>query len=156
MKLGSGFAPVSQALAMGVNVTLGTDGAASNNNLNMFEEMHLAALIHKGFLNNPTVIKPEDILSIVTVNGAKAQGRADTGELRLGKKADIVAISFEAPHMNPAIEVLPMLTYAAQGSDVMMTMVDGNILYDKGKYKTIDAEKTMDAVKASVKRLIGV
>jgi 5-methylthioadenosine/S-adenosylhomocysteine deaminase len=156
MKLGSGFAPVNKALEMGVNVTLGTDGAASNNNLNMFEEMHLASLIHKGFLKNATVIKPEQILSMVTINGAKAQGRENTGELSVGKRADIVAVSFEAPHMQPAIEILPMLTYSAQGSDVKMTMVDGNILYDNGVYKTIDAEKTMSEVKTSVRRLLGI
>ena len=156
MKLGSGFAPINKAFEMGVNVTLGTDGAASNNNLNMFEEMHLASLIHKGFLQNATVVKPEQILSMVTTNGAKAQGREHTGELAIGKNADIIAISFEAPHMNPSIDVLPMLTYSAQGSDVRMTMVDGNILYDNGEYKTIDAEKTRFDVKTSVKRLLGV
>lgn len=156
MKLGSGFAPVSQALEQGITVTLGTDGAASNNNLNMLEEMHLASLIHKGFLNNATVVRPEQILSMVTVNGAKAQGRKNTGELAVGKKADIAAVSFDAPHMHPCIDVLPMLVYSAQGSDVKMTMVDGNIIYDNGEYKTIDAEKTKYDVQKSVKRLLGI
>ena len=156
MKLGSGFAPIRRALELGVNVTLGTDGAASNNNLNMFEEMHLAAIIHKGFLSDATAIKPEQIFSMVTLNGAKAQGRENTGELSVGKRADLVALSFDAPHMKPAIDILPMLTYSAQGSDVAMTMVDGNILYDKGEYKTIDVEKTNFNVARSVKRLLGL
>ncbi|NCB41099.1 MAG: amidohydrolase [Clostridia bacterium] len=156
MKLGSGLAPVSRALEMGINVTLGTDGAASNNNLNMFEEMHLAALIHKGFLNNATLIKPEQILAMVTGNGAKAQGRENTGELSVGKRADIVAISFKSPHMNPVMDVLPMLVYSGQGSDVKMTMVDGQILYEDGEYKTIDFEKTMADVRSSAKRLLGI
>ncbi len=154
MKLGSGFAPISKALDMGINITLGTDGAASNNNLNLFEEMHLASIIHNGRQQDPTIIKPEQVIAMVTRNGAKAQGRTDTGVLSVGKKADITAVSFDAPHMYPALDVLPMLTYSAQASDVKMTMVDGNILYENGEYKTIDAEKTMWKMKASVQRLI--
>lgn len=155
MKLGSGFAPVVQAMGKGVNVVLGTDGAASNNNLNMLEEMHLAAVIHKGYHRDPTVVRPGQVMSMVTVNGAKAQGREDTGELTVGKKADIVAISFDGPHMNPAPEMLPMLTYAAQSSDVKLTMVNGNVLYDNGVYLTLDAQKVLHSVRKSVRRLLG-
>jgi len=156
MKLGSGFAPVPKALEMGINVTLGTDGAASNNNLNMFEEMHLAAILHKGYLRDATVVSPRQIYSMVTSNGARAQGRGNTGALAVGRKADIAALSFNAPHMRPSLDVFPMLTYAAQGSDVVMTMVDGNILFEDGEYKTIDAEKTFADTKASVRRLLGL
>ena len=155
MKLGSGFAPIVKALKKGVNVVLGTDGAASNNNLNMLEEMHLAAVIHNGYHRDATILPPEEVIRMVTTSGARAQGRQNTGELSIGKKADIVAISFDAPHMFPALEVLPMLTYAVQAGDVKMTMVDGNILYDNGAYLTLDAEQAMHRAGKAVRRLLG-
>jgi 5-methylthioadenosine/S-adenosylhomocysteine deaminase len=155
MKLGSGFAPIVKALKKGVNVVLGTDGAASNNNLNMLEEMHLASVIHNGFHRDATIVPPGEVMRMVTTAGAHAQGRSDTGALAVGKKADIAAISFDAPHMFPALEVLPMLTYAVQAGDVKMTMVNGNILYDNGIYLTLDAEQVMRRAKNSVRRLLG-
>ena len=141
MKIGSGFAPIQQMLDGGINVTIGTDGAASNNNLNMIEEMHLASIIHNGYTGDPTVVKPGDVLKMATVNGAKLQGRPDTGNLELGKKADVVAIDFDKPHLIPALDYPAMLCYAVQGSDVCMTMVDGQILYENGEYRTVDAER---------------
>lgn len=153
MKIGSGFAPVQQMLDRGINVTLGTDGAASNNNLNMLEEMHLAALIHNGYSNDPTVVKPADVLKMATSNGARLQGRPDTGELRVGMKADIVAVDFDRPHMIPALDYPAMLCYSAQGSDVYMTMVDGKILYENGEYKTLDAERIKSEARIALKEL---
>lgn len=141
MKIGSGFAPIQQMLDRGINVTIGTDGAASNNNLNMIEEMHLASIIHNGYTGDPTVVKPGDVLKMATINGAKLQGRPDTGNLELGKKADVVAIDFDKPHLIPALDYPAMLCYAVQGSDVCMTMVDGRILYENGEYLTMDAER---------------
>ncbi len=156
MKLGSGFAPIPQMLDMGINVALGTDGAASNNNLNMFEEMHLAAIIHNGYHRNAVIMKPEQVLKMATVNGAKLQGRDDTGCLEVGKKADIIAVDFRNKgHMYPAFEPMAMLVYAAQASDVCMTMVDGNILYEDGKFLTLDKETVLKNAEAAVKRLYG-
>lgn len=155
LKLGSGFAPVPELLDRGLNVALGTDGAASNNNLNMFEEMHLAAIMHNGFRRDAVRMPPDAVLRMATVNGAKLQGRADTGCLAVGKKADIVAVDFDRPHLYPAFEPLPMLVYAAQASDVVMTMVDGKILYENGEYKTIDREKALYDAKKAVQRLYG-
>ena len=155
MKLGSGFAPVPEMLKRGIPVTLGTDGAASNNNLNMFEEMHLAAILMNGYLRDPELMPPSSILRMATVNGARLQGREDTGCLAVGKKADIVAIDMDRPHLCPAFEPLPMLTYSAQASDVVMTMVDGKILYENGEYLTIDRDKAMYDAKQAVKRLHG-
>jgi 5-methylthioadenosine/S-adenosylhomocysteine deaminase len=80
-------------------------------------------------------------------------GRDDTGELKAGKKADIIAVSLDKPHMFPAFDIPNILVYSAQASDVIMTMVDGNILYENGEYKTIDKEKTMAEVKESLERL---
>lgn len=141
MKLGSGFAPIQKMLNRGINVALGTDGASSNNNLNMFEEMHLASVIHKGFTYDPTVVSPSDVIKMATINGAILQGRTDTGELKVGFKADIAAIDFDRPHLIPAFDYPAMLCYAVQGSDVCMTMVDGRILYENGNYLTLDAER---------------
>ena len=155
LKLGSGFAPVPEMLEKGLNVTLGTDGAASNNNLNLFEEMHLAAIIQKGHRLDPVLMPPETVLRMVTVNGAKLQNRPDTGCLAVGMKADIAAIDMDRPHLYPAFEALPMLVYSAQASDVMMTMVDGRILYERGEYLTIDREKVMYDARQAVKRLYG-
>lgn len=155
MKLGSGFAPIPEMLDMGINVALGTDGAASNNNLNMFEEMHLAAVIHNGYRNDAVIMKPEQVLKMATVNGAKLQGRDDTGRLEVGMKADIIALDFDKPHLYPAFEPMALIVYSAQASDVCMTMVDGNILYENGKFLTLDREKVLANARAAVERLYG-
>ncbi|MCQ2496001.1 MAG: amidohydrolase [Lachnospiraceae bacterium] len=152
-KLASGFARVPLMLSKGVNLAIGTDGVASNNNLNMFEELHMAAMISKPTVLDPTVTPAETILKMATVNGAKALGRKDTGELKVGKKADIIAVSMDAPHMYPAFDILNLLVYSAQGSDVIMTMVDGNILYDNGIYTTIDVEAAKKEFDAALARL---
>ena len=153
MKLGSGFAPIQRMLDLGLNVTLGTDGAASNNNLNMMEELHLAAVLHNGYHRDPTILKPAELLAMVTRSGARLQGREDTGELAVGKKADLIALDLTKPHMVPNLDPLALAVYSAQGSDVAMTMVDGNILYENGEFLTLDAEKILYDAKAAVKRL---
>jgi len=153
MKLGSGFAPIPYMVEKGINVTLGTDGAASNNNLNMLEEIHLASLIHNGYHKDAVIMNPETVLDMATVNGAKLQGRDDTGVLQVGKKADIAVISFEKAHMYPAMSYPAMMCYSAQGSDVYMTIADGKILYENGEFKTLDKEKIYCDVKSALKRL---
>lgn len=156
MKLGSGFAPISEMLSKGINVALGTDGVASNNNLNFFEEMHLAAVIHNGMHSDPVIMNPSQVLKMATVNGAKLQGRDDTGRIEVGKKADIIAVDFRSkPHLYPAFDPMSLLVYSAQASDVSMTMVDGKILYEDGKYFTLDPEAVFENARAAVKRLYG-
>lgn len=155
LKLGSGFAPIPKMLDMGINVALGTDGAASNNNLNMLEEMHLASIMHNGYTHDPVLMKPAQVLKMATANGAKLQGRDDTGSLEVGKKADIVAFDLDKPHLIPNFDPLALLTYAVQGSDVCMTMVDGNILYENGEFLTMDEEKIRYEVKVALKRIYG-
>ena len=153
MKIGSGFAPIQRMLDKGINVTIGTDGAASNNNLNMLEEMHLASIIHNGFTHDPTILKPGDVLKMATLNGARLQGRPDTGELAVGKKADVVAIDFDKPHLIPALDYPAMLCYSVQDSDVWMTMVDGRILFENGEYKTLDADRILYEARAAAAKL---
>ncbi len=153
MKLGSGFARIPKMLDMGINVALGTDGAASNNNLDMFEEMHLASVIHNGYLQDATVMNADSVIKMATLNGAKLQGRHGCGEIKVGNKADIIAINLDAPHLYPALDEKALITYAAQSSDVCMTMVDGKILYENGEFKTIDTEKVYSDARKAVEIL---
>ena len=155
MKLGSGFAPVPRMLELGLNVGLGTDGAASNNNLNLFEEMHLAAILHDGYTRNPVLMPPEQVLRMATVNGARLQGREDTGRLEAGCRADVAAVDLRRPHLYPCFDPVALLVYSAQASDVCMTMVDGRILYENGRFMTIDAEQAMAEARRAVDRLYG-
>jgi len=153
MKLGSGFAPIPKMLERGIAVGLGTDGAASNNNLNMLEELHLATVIHNGHHTDPIIMNPNHTLKMATANGALIQGRSDCGCIAVGKKADIIAISTDAPHMLPAFDPITTLCYSAQGSDVCMTMVDGRILYENGEFLTLDKDRIFHDVKNSLKYL---
>jgi 5-methylthioadenosine/S-adenosylhomocysteine deaminase len=141
LKLASGVAPVPQALGKGVNVLLGTDGASSNNNLNMFEEINLAALIHKGTTHDPLLINAGEAVKMATVNGAKALGMDDLGSIKEGNKADLILLDLDKLHFMPLHNPISALAYSAQGSDVYMTMVDGHILYENGEFKTIDKEE---------------
>ncbi len=153
LKLGSGFAPVKKMLELGLNVGLGTDGSASNNNLDMFEEMHIAALISSGYLRDPTALKAGDVLKMATENGAHLQGRDNTGSLAVGKDADIIAIDLDKPHLVPDWDTIALVIYSAHASDVVMTMVDGKILYENGEYLTLDRESIFSSYKKSVERL---
>ncbi|MBR3768883.1 MAG: amidohydrolase [Clostridia bacterium] len=153
MKLGSGFAPIEKFISKGINVTIGTDGAASNNNLDMLEEMHLASVIHNGFSQDATLMSADTIIKMATLNGAKLQGREKCGNLLPGFKADIVAISLDAPNMVPCLDAPALIVYSAGRSDVLMTMCDGKILYENGEYLTIDKEKVYYDVRKAVERL---
>lgn len=141
MKLASGFAPVPKMLEKGVNIALGTDGCASNNNLNIMQDLYLFALIYKGITNDPTVITPEQAIKVATLNGFKSQGRKNSGKIALGQKADIIVINTDTPYMYPQTDILCNIVYCAQGNDVKLTMVDGKVLYKDGEYLTIDIEK---------------
>ena len=153
MKLGSGFARIAAARAAGVNVALGTDGCASNDNLNMFEEMHLASLVHKGLAQDPTVLSAGDVIDMATVNAARAIGRDDTGSIEVGKRADLCVVDLDRPHLSPASDIPNLLVHSAQASDVVMTVVDGAILYDRGEFMSIYAEKAKYDFLSSVRRL---
>lgn len=153
MKLGSGFAPVERMRVAGVNVALGTDGAGSNNNLNMFEEMHLASIIHNGARLDPTIMKAANVFRMATLNGAILQGRGNTGMLKEGYDADILAIDMDQPHLFPNPDPVSTLCYSAQGSDVCMNMVDGKILYENGEYLTLDKDKILYEARKTYDRL---
>ena len=152
-KLASGIAPLDRLAAAGIPMAIGTDGAASNNNLDMFEEMHLADIMPCGYRHDPTEVSSAEVLDMATVNGARLQGRSDTGVLAVGKKADIIALDLDKPHLYPNFDTPALLTCAAHSSDVVLTMVDGKILYENGEYKTLDREKVFYEARAAVKRL---
>ena len=154
LKLGSGVADVPAMVREGLPVALGTDGAASNNNLNMMEEMHLCAILHKGVQGDPTLLPRQQVLRMATVNGARLQGRGDTGVLAVGQKADIIAVDMDRPHLVPCIDPLSDLLYCAQGSDVTMTMVDGRILYENGDFLTLDKERILFEARRAAQRLL--
>ena len=133
MKLGSGFARIARAMELGVNVALGTDGCASNDNLDMFEEMHLASLVHKGLAKDPTVLSAWDVIDMATVNGAKALGMRDTGEIAVGKKADLCVVDLDKPHLTPCLDIPNLIVNSMHASDVAMTVVNGRVVWEKGR-----------------------
>lgn len=142
LKLASGIARVPYMLQKGVNVGLGTDGVASNNSFDMFEEIKLAAILHKGNTLDPTVVSAMQALELATVNGALAQGRdAECGKIECGMDADLVLVDFDKPHLTPCHNPVSNLVYAARGTDVCMTVVRGKVLYENGEFKTIDWER---------------
>jgi len=143
LKLASGVAPVTQMLGQGVNVCLGTDGASSNNTLDMFMEMRQAALIHKGVGGDPTAVPAAAAFKMATQNGARALGIPGAGVLEAGGKADVVLVSLDSPHLQPVYNHLSTLVYAARASDVETVVVDGEILMERRRLTKIDEEKAI-------------
>lgn len=142
LKLASGVAPVKEMLAAGVNVAIGTDGASSNNNLDMVAETRTAALLAKGITGDPTVVPAHQALVMATLNGARALGlEKEIGTLEAGKKADLILVDMRQPHLMPPNDVEANLVYAARGSDVDTVIVNGKILMTRGEVKTLDAEE---------------
>jgi 5-methylthioadenosine/S-adenosylhomocysteine deaminase len=144
LKLGNGFAPIPEMLKKEIYPALGTDGASSNNNLNMFEEIHLAAIIHKGFSGDPTAVSAYEALQMATVYGARALGIDNIcGSLTPGKDADIILIDTNKAHLQPLHDPIAALVYGAQSSDVIMTMCAGKILMENNEIKTFDEKKAI-------------
>ena len=146
LKLASGVAPITTMIKKGVNVGLATDGVASNNSTDMFEEIKLSAILHKGISKNPTAVNAYTALQMATVNGAIAQGRNDCGRIKEGYEADVVMLDFDRPHLIPCHNVVSNAVYAARGSDVVMTMVAGKVLYENRVFTTIDIERAKASV----------
>lgn len=141
LKLGSGVCDTYALLQNGINVAIGTDSAASNNSLDMLREMYLAAILPKGINNKADIITPKQILKMATRNGALAQGREDCGLVKEGFKADVIVLDLNKPNMYPDFDVINNIVYSANSSDVLLTMVDGEVLYRNGEFKYIDVEK---------------
>lgn len=139
MKLGNGFAPVAKMLEKGVNVCLGTDGAASNNCLNMFHELSLLTLIHKGTGRTPQCVSAKEGFRIATLNGAKALGlEKEIGSIEVGKKADLVILDLNTPSLTPRNNLIAGLSYSANGSEVDTVIINGQITMEGRKLLTMD------------------
>ena len=150
LKLASGIANVSLMLEKGLNVCLGTDGVASNNTHDLFEEIKLSALLAKGSTNKAKALPAKTAIKMATINGAKAQGRDDIGILKIGNKADIIMIDFENLAHTPTHDVVSSLCYNTSGRDVLLTMVNGKILYENGEFTTIDIKKVKEELESYV------
>ena len=140
LKLGSGIADIYKYKENGINIALGTDGASSNNNLNMFEEIKLTALLMSGISGDPSRVDTSEILEMATVNGARAMKRETKGILKAGYDADYIIVNSSDVHHIPNHSIVNNLVYSALGSDVVTTVCNGKILYNKGEYKTVDVE----------------
>ncbi len=139
MKLASGVAPVPQMLKAGIEVGLGTDGAASNNDLDMFDEMNSAAILHKMHQNDPTVMDARSVVEMATIGGARVLGMDDAiGSLEPGKKADMILVDLMQPHAQPLFNVYSMLVYSIKASDVETVLIDGRIVMQDRMFKHID------------------
>ena len=139
MKLASGIAPVPEYLAAGITVGLGTDGAASNNDLDMFEAMRFAALLHKVKTGDPRAVPATTALEMATINGARALGlERQIGSLEAGKRADLSIVSTASARMTPLYDPVSHLVYAAHGDDVRTVMVNGRVLMRDRKMLTLD------------------
>jgi len=144
MKLAQGTAKIKNLLDLGVAVGIGTDGPASNNNLDMFQSMKVAALLQKQYYKDPTVLPAQTVLKMATIDGAKALGLEKTvGSLEVGKKADVILIDFKKPHLTPIHDFYANIVYSASGSDVDTVIVDGKLLMENRDVKTLDEEEVM-------------
>lgn len=154
MKLGNGFAPVAKMLEAGVNVCLGTDGAASNNSLNMFHELSLLTLIHKGVNKTPQCVSAREGFRIATINGAKALGlEKEIGSIEVGKKADLAILNLNTPSLTPRNNLIAGLSYSANGSEVETVIIDGKITMENRKVLTMDEELVYKKVNDIIVRM---
>ncbi len=153
LKLASGIAPINQLLDSGINIVLGTDGVASNNSIDMFNEMKLVALLSKYKSESPVGIDALDVLKMATVNGARSQGRTDCGLIKKGNRADLVLLDIDAVNIQPIYDVVSNIIYSGNISNVKMTMVDGEILYRDGEFTSIDIEKVKYEVNSRKDRI---
>ena len=154
MKLGSGFARIPEMLARGMNVCLGTDGMASNNSHDMFADMYLMGLIYKGSTLDPAVVTPQQVLRAATRTGALSQGREDCGLLREGMKADVCVLGVTGPQWCPMTDPVYNVVFSGAGSDVVLTLCDGQVVYREGAWPTVDLERAKAEVAARAKRII--
>ena len=120
----------------------------------MLREMYLAAILPKGINRKADIVSPKDVLKMATLNGAVAQGRYDCGIIKEGYKADLAVISLDGPNMYPDYNVINNIVYSAEKSDVILTMVDGRVLYENGEFMTIDIEKTGSQCNKTVNEIV--
>ncbi len=154
LKLGSGVAPLPEMLARGLKVSLGTDGAASNNTLDLLRDAQLAALLYKGLTGDPTCLPARTVVELVTIGGARVLGLADRlGTLEAGKLADLVSLRIDSPHSLPLWDPLAHLAYAARAADVQHVVVGGQVVVRDGALTTVDLAALRREVDSAMARL---
>ena len=141
LKLGSGIARLPKMLEMGLNIALSTDGSASNNTEDMWEEMRIAGLIHKGANRDATAVSANQALYIATRGAARALGYADRGSLEAGMRADFTISTLDVPSMRPLTNITNLIVYSGNSRDIEMTVAGGKVLYDHGEFTKLDKEK---------------
>jgi 5-methylthioadenosine/S-adenosylhomocysteine deaminase len=156
MKLASGVAPIPELLARGVAVGLGTDGCASNNNLDLFQEMDSTAKLHKVHRLDPTLMPAHVVLEMATLGGGKVLGmEKEIGSLEMGKKADIIILDLHRPHLQPIYNIVSNLVYSATGADVRDVIIDGKLVMQDRKLLTIDEETLLQKVEEWEAKIAG-
>jgi 5-methylthioadenosine/S-adenosylhomocysteine deaminase len=154
MKLASGVAPVPRLLDLGVNVALGTDGCASNNDLDLFAEMDTCAKLHKVATLDPTALPAHAVLKMATRNGAKALGLGSRiGTLAPGRLADVIVVDFDQPHLTPLFRPVSHLVYAARGADVRHSIIHGRLVMENRTVLAMDVNEVMERVR-TIARII--
>lgn len=153
MRLGSGFADVNSWIKRGINFGIGTDGASPNNNYNFLNDIYLTSLLNKGINHNPTVVPVEAMLYAATKGGAICQALDDCGLLKVSYKADLCVMNLSEPIWTLETKFVNNLIYPGQGSDICLTMCDGEIIYKDGNWPLIDIEKAKAEVDATRKRI---
>ncbi len=155
LKIGAGIAEIPEYLRKGINVCLGTDGQASNNKLDMIEELAFEVLLHKGINNDPTLISAQEAFQLATCNGSQLFPKGIyAGTLETGTKADITVIDLDSIHTSPIINPISHLTYSIGRENVKMTIVDGQILYKDGEFSTLNIEEIKDQAQKTSDRLV--
>ena len=154
IKLASGAANYPRMMAEGINVAIGTDSVASNNSLDFLQQMKIFAIVPKMYYNDPSVMPVRECVRAATRNGAITQGREDCGVLKTGAKADLIVMDLDSTRMHPVHDALANIVYSASPEDIVMTMVDGKVLYENGEYTTIDIEKAIFEVDEATKKIL--
>jgi 5-methylthioadenosine/S-adenosylhomocysteine deaminase len=154
MKLASGVAPIPRLIDEGICVGMGTDGCASNNDLDLFQEMDSVAKLHKAKSLDPTVMDAPTVLKMATISGARALGLDPViGSLEKGKKADLIIVDTNKPHLTPMYNPVSHLVYAAIGSDVTTSIINGTVVMEDGTIKTMDIKAVMDDINKIAKEI---
>ena len=154
LKLGSGIAPIAKYYEKGMRITVGTDGASSNNNLNFLEELHLVATTCRGISHNANAIAAKDILKMATRDGALAQGRDNCGLIKEGYKADFIIFDLDKEHLIPDYDTVANIVFAAQSSDICMTVSDGKIICRDGQSTLADEEEVRAKARESFEKVL--
>jgi len=154
LKLGSGIAPVAEMRAQGITVSLGADGAACNNRLDMFEEMRLAAVL-QAMRHQPGVLPAREVVEMATRDGARTLGLEDQlGSIEVGKRADLIIVKRDAVHQAPGPDPYSTLVYSTRGTDVITTIVDGDILVEDGRPLRVDPAEIVAGAREAVRSLV--